>query len=451
MNSRWISGENKYLGGVKFLLISFVVETSWQENQKQGYVMRMGIAYLASHLLNAGHQISTYYCPYTDNQEILLKNLAREIEEVAPDVIGFSITSDNFWMLQVSVKQIKDKYNLPILVGGPHAIIDPQSVIELEGVSGVCIGEGETPIVKLANALSDGKLVPAIEGLYFKGQKAMPSRGILHDIDTLCYPERESYLKRYSGMFRNGWVFQSHRGCPHRCAFCSEDFFKKIFKGKKYVRSRGINNLIEEIRNTIKKYPTKLSKFVGFSNPTLNISQKWLLEFCHKYSENVGFPFGCDIELSNLTEEAAQALADARCREAWIGFESGNDFMRKKILKKNLSAKQAIQKIEMLKSRGIKVVLYVIIGLPFETEEMIQDTYTVLKEISADAILPSIFLPLPGTQLGEICFQKGWAQRINKDNAFPVQGYYKSILKYSHITPEKIQHYHGKIRALNQN
>ena len=451
MNNKLIFNIKNYSESIKFLLITFVIETSWQENQQNGYVMRMGVAYIASHLVESGHQVNIYYCPYTDSEEVLCKNISREIEEFKPDIIGFSVTSDNFWMLQVSTKYISNNYNLPIIVGGSHAIIDPNSVMELTGVSGVCLGEGETPMVNLANALAEGKSITSIDGLFLKGQAGPPSNGLIHDINNLCYPERSNYLKKYSGRLRNGWIFQSHRGCPYRCSFCSEDFFKKKFQTKKYIRARQIDSFIEEIKHTTSNYSTKFSKFIGFSNPTFNISSTWVFDFCDKYSDTIGFPFGCDIELSNLTEEMAKALAQANCCEAWIGFESGNDFIRKEILRKNLTTSQAIKNVEILKSAGIKVVLYAIVGLPFETEEMIRDTYTTLKKLDADAIFPSIFLPFPGTKLGELCFKNGWAQRINKDNSFPVRGYYKSILKYPHITSEKIESYHQKIRSLNRN
>jgi radical SAM superfamily enzyme YgiQ (UPF0313 family) len=222
------------------------------------------------------------------------------------------------------------------------------------------------------------------------------------------------------------------------------------YKKEKYVRSMDVDNLIAEIDYTIKKYPSKLSNFVGFSNPTFNLNSKWLGEFSEKYGEKIDMPFGCDIELSNINEEMVQMLADANCREAWIGFESGNDFVRKNVLKKKLSTKEAICKIEMMQKKDIEIVLYIMIGLPYETKQMIQDTYTALESLSISKVLPSIFLPFPGTELGELCYKNGWAKRVNKDNAFPINGYYESILNYPHITKESISEYKEKIFDLNQ-
>lgn len=450
MKTKWAYEGRKFSGGVRFLIISFVVNTSWHENEKHGYIMRMGSAYISSHLKQSGHHVNIHYQAYTDDQISLTGDLAKAIEECRPDIIGFSITTDNFWMLQIAASFIKEYYDIPIIVGGPHAIIDPDSVLDLDGIFGACIGDGEIPIVNLANAIADGKAITSIEGFQFKGQQHKGIRFMSKDINELSYPDRESYLEKYSGILRNGWVFQSHRGCPYKCAFCSETFFKKVFVDKRYVRCRRIDHLIDEIRNTINKYPPKLSKFVGFSNPTLNINNKWLSEFCRKYSETIDLPFGCDIELSNLSKDMLEAMAEANCREVWVGFESGNDYMRKDILRKNLSTKEALEKIDMIRSVGIKVVLYVIIGLPFETEDMMNDTYRVLKDLSIDTILPSIYFPLPGTILGELCYEKGWAQRINKNNARPIHGYYKSILNYTHITSERIGESYEKIKSLNQ-
>lgn len=436
-------------GPVNFLLISFVIDTSWQENARHGYIPRMGVAYLASHLKEEGHYADICYCPYTDDQFTLTAVISRHIEKASPDVIGFSITTDNFWMLQTAVAHIGKNYGLPVIVGGPHAIVDPESVLSIDGVWGVCTGEGERPIVEFANALSEGKPYSDIEGFLFRlhrGKKQAPF--LWEDIDTLKYPDMESYLSKYAGILRNGWVFQSQRGCPYRCSFCSEEFFRKIFCGKRYIRHRSVENLLEEIAVTTGKYPAKVSRFVGFSNPTFNISRKWVQQFCEQYADRINLPFGCDIELSNLTEEMADSLAAANCKAAWVGFESGSDFVRKEVLNKNLTVRQAVEKLEILRSRGIGIELYVIIGLPYETEDMIRETLGVLREISPDAVIPSIYLPFPGTRLGELCFREGWAVRTDVHNAVHIPGYSHSTLKYTHISPQKIQYYYDEISRL---
>lgn len=451
MMHNWVYDGKKFPQGVRFLIISFVVNTAWHENEQHGYTIRMGPAYISSHLKQHGHHVDIHYSPYTNDENALKQNIAQAIAECRPDIIGFSITTDNFWMLQIAASFIKRNYNIPVIVGGPHAIIDPESILELDGILGVCTGEGEIPMVNFANAMVDGKAIIGIDGLQFSGQKCSAKRFINTNINELSYPDRDSYLKKYSGNVRNGWIFQSHRGCPYKCAFCSETFFKKAYQGSQYVRARIIEHLIEEIRSTIAAYPSRLSNFIGFSNPTLNINRKWVHEFCRQYSDKVNLPFGCDVELSNLTNDMVQDLAAANCREVWIGYESGNDYIRKNILGKNLRTQEALEKIDVLRNAGIKVVLFVIVGLPYETEAMMNDTYQSLKDVSIDSVLPSIYFPLPGTVLGELCYEKGWSERINKHNARPIHGYeYESILKYPNITPGRIGEFYEKIKSLNK-
>jgi len=451
MVDNWVYSGKRFPQGVRFLIVSFVVNTAWHENEQYGYTIRMVPAYISSHLKQHGHHVDIHYSPYTSDENSLKQNIAKAINECRPDIIGFSITTDNFWMLQIATNFIKKDYNIPVIVGGPHAIIDPESILELDGVLGICTGEGEIPMANFANAMAEGKDIVGIDGLQFRGQLHKSKRFMNTDINKLIYPDRDSYLQKYSGSVRNGWIFQTHRGCPYQCAFCSEDFFKKAYQGEQYVRARRIDHLIDEIKNTVTTYPSRLSNFVGFSNPTLNIDRKWVHEFCGRYSAEINLPFGCDIELSNLTKDMVQDLVDANCREVWIGYESGNDYIRKNILNKNLQAKEALTRIEVLRNAGIKVVLFVIVGLPFETENMMNDTYQSIKDASIDAILPSIYFPLPGTVLGELCYQEGWAEKVNKRNARPIQGYeYESILKYPAITKERIGEIYEKIKTLNK-
>ena len=451
MMDNWVYKSKTFPQGVRFLIVSFVVNTAWHENEQYGYTIRMGPAYISSHLKQHGHHVDIHYSPYTNDENLLKQNIVKAINECRPDMIGFSITTDNFWMLQIAASFIKKDYNIPVIVGGPHAIIDPASILELDGVLGVCTGEGEIPMVNLANAMADGKAITGIDGLQFSGQLHTAKPFINTDINKLNYPDRESYLKKYSGNVRNGWIFHSHRGCPYQCAFCSEAFFKKAYQGHQYVRARQIELLMDEIKSTITAYPSRISNFIGFSNPTLNIDRKWVHEFCRQYSDKVNLPFGCDIELSNLTDDMVQDLVDANCREVWIGYESGNDFIRKNILNKKLYTKEALERIGILRNAGIKVVLFVIVGLPFETEDMMNDTYQSLKDASIDSILPSIYFPLPGTPLGELCYKEGWAERVNKRNARPIHGYeYESILKYPNMTKEGIGEFYEKIKSLNK-
>lgn len=99
-------------------------------------------------------------------------------------------------------------------------------------------------------------------------------------------------------------------------------------------------------------------------------------------------------------------LRNGRCRELFIGIESGSERMRKKINKLGSPADVISVSSEILKS-GIDLKGYFIYGFPEETEEDFQKTYELsskLKEISLTTpgtFRTSVFQfrPYHGTQL----------------------------------------------------
>ena len=68
-----------------------------------------------------------------------------------------------------------------------------------------------------------------------------------------------------------------------------------------------------------------------------------------------------------------------------MSLESGNDFIRNTVMNRNISKEMVVRSFGLAKKYGIEVSASVIIGLPFETEEMIKDTIRLLGKIKAES------------------------------------------------------------------
>ena len=99
-----------------------------------------------------------------------------------------------------------------------------------------------------------------------------------------------------------------------------------------------------------------------------------------------------------------------------IGIESGNEKYRRRILNRDISNNELVERIRLIKKYNIKITTYNMIGLPHETKEMMRETIEINKQIEPDYANVFVFFPLPGTELFDLCI---------KDNLFDVDDPYE--------------------------
>ena len=105
---------------------------------------------LSSVLKAAGHQVQLAICALEDPVRVAL--------EFQPHILAYSvITGSQRYYLELN-RRLRAKVNAFSAFGGPHPTFFPEMIQE-EGVDGVCVGEGEGPLLDLAQALQpDGTL-----------------------------------------------------------------------------------------------------------------------------------------------------------------------------------------------------------------------------------------------------------------------------------------------------
>ena len=82
---------------------------------------------------------------------------------------GMSCVEDTFPQGLHLLNQIIDR-GIPTIVGGVFATFAPHLVIKNHSVDMVCVGEGETCIVKLCERISNGKDYSDVPNLWIKDQ-----------------------------------------------------------------------------------------------------------------------------------------------------------------------------------------------------------------------------------------------------------------------------------------
>jgi len=335
------------------------------------------------------------------------KNLIESIKKVEPDIIAFSATTGvHMWVL-AKAKEIKENFNVPILLAGSHATYFPQ-ILGDENLDFICVGEGEEAIVELLDNLEKNKDVTNIQNIWAKKDNKIyqnPIRPLIQDLDSLPFPDRGLYYKRYSFLrdqHSRDFVFM--RGCPFPCAFCYNHSMKKLYAGKgNYVRFRSVESVIGELLDV--KNNWGLGSAMLFDE-VMFFDKKWLSDFFIQYKQIINVPFVTEVRADLIDEEVVHGLKEAGCICIRMGVESGSNKLRNEVLKKVLTNEQIEKAAKILKKEKILIETYNMIGFPKETLEDAFETIRFNKKIKADYAWCAIFHPYPKTDLAELAIKE---------------------------------------------
>lgn len=335
--------------------------------------------------------------------------LRKELKEMKPDIIGFSVNSFSFkGGLEIAdfIKQIYPE--IIFLWGGIHPTLMPEEVILHPLVDALCIGEGEIATLEYLNMMERLR-PPQVEGIWYKDKDARvhkgPPRPFKEDIDSLPFPdwghwEIDRYLKEEL-FFTGGLRHLASRGCPYSCTFCSNAALSKTSPGR-YYRTRSPASVVKEIKFNVQKYKDRGLKSVFLSDDIFGLDEGWLKEFCGLYIReglSARIPWVCTTRVDIVTKNWARMASDAGCIMVSLGIESGDEDIRSRVYKKNISKEQIINAARYLKDNGIICHISLIIGGPGETKETIKKTMALAKEIQPLASQYIFYQPLPKTEL----------------------------------------------------
>ncbi|MCK4674223.1 radical SAM protein [candidate division WOR-3 bacterium] len=362
------------------------------------------------------------------------------IEEFKPKIVGISFTYDQVKLVKIIGSYVKRKFpTIFLIAGGPHTIVCPEDVISISGLDAICIGEGEIPIVELIDKMQKKEDISNIKGLWIKKRGKFIKNEIcptIKDLNSLPFPDRTIFNYQYSiNTFKHAEFFAG-RGCPYKCTYCINHKIYKLYKKYGYkVRLKSVDYLISEILDAIKKYQN--IKCITFHDDVFILNKKWLREFSYKYKKKINLPFACNVRAKLIDEEIIMYLKNANCFEVRMGVESGNDFIRNRIMKRDESKKQIKKASRIIKEAGMHLWVFNLLGVPYETEETIKETISLNKEIKPDRIAVSLFKPYPETDLYNFCLENNLISERNTDS------YYRpiSILNLPTISRRKLELY----------
>jgi anaerobic magnesium-protoporphyrin IX monomethyl ester cyclase len=181
------------------------------------------------------------------------------------------------------------------------------------------------------------------------------------------------------------------RGCPFACDFCSRPVFGNEF------RVRSASKVADEIEEVISLGYNR----IWFADDCFTLNRKRLIEVCDEIIKR-GLKIGweCLSRVDTLDSDTADKMKQAGCVRMFFGIESGNDSILK-IMKKQITTKQAYTAVQLCKKKGIKAGAFFILGYPGENDKTILDTVKFASSLPLDYLSFTLPYPIPGTPLFE--------------------------------------------------
>ncbi|HUV87285.1 MAG TPA: radical SAM protein [bacterium] len=369
-------------------------------------VERYGVMMLAAALKRAGHDVELARA-----QRLGLERLRAKVRELEPAALLYSaMTGEHQYLLDIN-RRLKESYGGVSAFGGPHATFFPEMVYE-DGVDVVCLGEGEGTVVELAGALAEGRDYADIANLWVKRDGDVVRnelRPLVEDLDALPFADREILYEGDADLRDHPTkIFFAMRGCVFRCTYCFNHRFNDMYRGLGRVcRTRGVDGFLAEMRYVKERWPLR---YMQIDDDTFLLHKRsWLEEFAERLPREVGVPFMCNVRVDLINDDSVRLLKAAGCHAAWMGVESGDERVRRDVLKRPHTDEEIVAAVALLRRRGIRVATQNLCGLPVE-DPVAVDEKTLALNVACrpDFAWSSIFYPYPRTELGERAVAGGY-------------------------------------------
>ncbi len=306
--------------------------------------------------------------------DLYQKHYVPEIIKEDIELFGISITSVEQVLPGLSLAHLikKARPDIHITVGGSIFtklvdVLEKGSAL-FDFIDSFVVHEGETPLLKLVEAVRSDKDFSQVPNLVYKDGDTVKVNRPFHkeELNALPTPNFDGIpFDLYLTPERVLPVMGS-RGCYwERCAFCSIPFDHIDF------HVRYAETVANDFKNLKEKYGCN---YFFFTDEALPIN--FLKTFSQKLVDmdlNVQWTGELKFEKSLLKENRLELLYRSGCRKLIFGMESHNqrvlDFM-----KKGCPVEVIDETVEQCMDIGIGIHLYMLIGFPTETREEVYDS-----------------------------------------------------------------------------
>lgn len=344
-------------------------------------------------------------------------------------LVGISATTSYQIINGLSFSKRVRGYNpdIKIVWGGWHPSLMPYETIQNEFVDIVIKGQGEKVFKQLADTLYTCKSIAQVPNILYKEKK-----GSIVENNTRFYEDLQMPVNMKVGYesihmpdyIHSGWGnkrilgYESSRGCPFSCKFCS---IGAVFKRKWYGLSA--RDVVNDICYLKQRYDIDA---IHFFDNNFFVDKKRSFDIADLLREK-GIQIRWDgtivtKQFLKYTDREINFLKKSGFYRIIAGIESGDEEVLAKINKRHEN-KDVLELVRRCGQYGIMPSLSFMIGFPWNPEKDMENTIRFIEQIKEvnpqTEILLFIFSPYLGTPLYQIAKNyhmifpdhlEGWAE-----------------------------------------
>lgn len=343
-----------------------------------------------------------------------------DLKEFNPDYLVVNIATPTLEHDLDAVKKAKEicPNVVTIAKGAAFLTLADRIIKEHNELDFGILGEAENTLKEILEEKPKAEIL----GLYYKENdevKFTGNRPFIEDLDSLPFPARhlvDNNIYRRPDNNKVQATIKVSRGCPFHCFFC----LATPVSGAK-VRRRSPENIVAEIKECVEKYNIK--NFLFWSD-IFNIDKDWTMKLCQAIIDSgLKITWSANTRADTADLEMAEMMYKSGCRLVSIGVESGSQYMLEKMGKK-ITLNDVRRTVKVFKKAKIRIYNYFVIGLPWETEETVEETIKFAIELNSDFISFYTATPLPGSRFYDYALEHNL---FDKETSFENAYYYPAV------------------------
>ncbi len=377
----------------------------------------LGVAYLRAAL--AKGKISSRQ--YLNSRPGTVDNVARDVLNLRPAVVGFTVYDANFALSLALARGIKQRQpDARVVFGGPSASFFPQEILKNHNVVDACvIGEAEETGAKIFEKfLAGSSFEKPVPGVAFRCDGAVICGNLPPLVGTSCttvpgQSALDSTLSPYlSGMLTDGRTgVLTGRGCTHHCQYCC---FAAL--GRKKLRLHSIERVLAELE-FIAQHQKRTGEHyvVAVNDDTFTLMPDRAKSLCQAVADkNLRLVLSCITRADTLDEELIRLMREAGFASLTFGLESAVPSVLRAIGKvrppdwpdpdlgpERDFVRRVRTSVLTAKKYGFNVGVSIILGLPTETANEGATTLNFIDTLPIDSYMHNFLWVFPGTPLWE--------------------------------------------------
>ena len=304
------------------------------------------------------------------------------------DIILFSISFENDFdhlaqLLEeagIPLRSSDRNHTHPLVVaGGVACFLNPEPIAPF--IDTFLLGEAELLLEPFFETFSKNKkktsflsgLEKTIPGAYVPAlhtKKALFKIKVQY-IEALDHITTASSILTSQTAFKDTFLIETLKGCPHGCRFCSAGF---IYRPPRIYPAQ---NIINAMDSTLGK-----TDRIGLVSSAI-ADHPQITRIC-EYGKQKGFKLSfSSLRADKLSDQLIDTLSNAKVKTATIAPEAGSTRMRN-IINKKIDEKNILSATQRLVRAGIiNIRLYFMIGLPFEEDDDVHAIVSLTKKIKS--------------------------------------------------------------------